>query len=203
MEMKFFLYLIVIFSATFHEFAHGWAAYRLGDNTAKDGGRLTLNPLVHIDLVGTILIPIFLLFTSGIFIGWAKPVPYNPYNLKDKKFGSLKVGLAGPLANLLLALILGLPLRFSSALMGLGASSIFLELIGLIAYVNVSLALFNLIPFPPLDGSKVFGDLFPKQWSYVMRLGPMGIFFAFFLAFFILPALVRSVFWIITGQAFF
>ena len=93
---KLFLYIVIVFSATFHEYAHGFIAYKLGDSTAKDAGRLTLNPFAHIDLMGTVIIPLFLLFYGGVFLGWAKPVPYNPYNLKDQKYGSLKVGIAGP-----------------------------------------------------------------------------------------------------------
>ena len=199
MDVRFFLYLVIILSAVFHEYAHGWVAYRLGDTTAKDAGRLTLNPIPHIDLWGTIIVPLFLLFTSGIFIGWAKPVPYNPYNLRDQKYGSLKVGVAGPATNLMLALILGLILRVLVAAVD---PSIFLELLALIFYINIFLGLFNLIPFPPLDGSKVFADLFPRQWQYFMKLGFAGIFLALLVAFFLLPPVAQFIFWIFTGQQF-
>ena len=199
MDVRFFLYLVIILSAVFHEYAHGWVAYRLGDTTAKDAGRLTLNPIPHIDLWGTVIVPLFLLFTSGIFIGWAKPVPYNPYNLRDQKYGSLKVGVAGPATNLMLALILGLTLRLLAATAG---PSIFLELLALIVYINIFLGLFNLIPFPPLDGSKVFADLFPRQWQYFMRLGFAGIFLALLVAFFLLPPIAQFIFWVFTGQSF-
>ena len=97
-SIKLFLYVVIVLSATFHEYAHGFIA----TNSAIQGkkkGHLTLNPMAHIDLMGTVVIPLFLLFYSGMFIGWAKPVPYNPYNLRDQKYGSLKVGIAGPLAN--------------------------------------------------------------------------------------------------------
>ena len=113
MELKLFLYFVIIISAVFHEYAHGLMAYNLGDETAYRAGRLTLNPLVHIDILGTIVVPLFLILTSGIFIGWAKPVPYNPYNLSDPKYGSLKVAAAGPAANLIIALFFGLLLRLS------------------------------------------------------------------------------------------
>src|SRR3989344_9583307 len=142
MEMSLFLYAVIIISAVFHEYAHGWVAYRLGDSTAKDAGRLTLNPLVHIDIVGTVLIPLFMILTAGIFIGWAKPVPYNPNNLKDKKYGSLKVGIAGPVANLLIAAILGLFLRFAVLPFAkVDAISIaFPDLLAYIVYINIFLA---------------------------------------------------------------
>lgn len=194
--LKLFLYVIIVLSATFHEYAHGFIAYKLGDNTAKDAGRLTLNPLAHLDLMGTVVIPLFLLFYGGIFIGWAKPVPYNPYNLRDQKYGSLKVGVAGPAANFLIALILGMVARF------VPLSLPFLMALSIIVYINIFLGLFNLIPFPPLDGSKVFMDLFPKTRHFVERLGFFGIFFALLFAFFILPILAKSLFWLITGQGF-
>lgn len=203
-SLKLFLYLIIVLSAVFHEYAHAWSAYRLGDTTAKDAGRLTLNPFVHLDLMGTVAIPLFLLFTSGIFIGWAKPVPYNPYNLKDQRYGSLKVGIAGPSANLLLALILGLFLRFFSINFWLAGvyPLAFLEFLGMIVYINIFLALFNLIPMPPLDGSKIIMDLFPRQWRYFEQFGFLGIFVALFFAFFFLPPIAQFIFKLITGQGF-
>ncbi|MBN2197645.1 site-2 protease family protein [Candidatus Wolfebacteria bacterium] len=203
-SIKLFLYAIIVLSATFHEYAHGFIAFRLGDSTAKDAGRLTLNPFAHIDLFGTVIIPLFLLFYGGIFIGWAKPVPYNPYNLKDKKYGSLKVGIAGPGANLLIALILGIFLRI--ALLGFFGQNIFsplfLSAVGLIIYINIFLALFNLIPIPPLDGSKVLMDLFPDFAKGFMRIGFVGIFFAMAIAFFVLPTITNVIFELITGQGF-
>ena len=202
MEMSLFLYAVIITSAVFHEYAHGWVAYRLGDSTAKDAGRLTLNPLVHIDMVGTVLVPLFMILTAGVFIGWAKPVPYNPNNLKDKKYGTLKVGIAGPSANLLIAVILGLFLRIAALPLAESGtiSIIFLELLAFIVYINIFLALFNLIPFPPLDGSKVFESLFPRQWQYFTRLGFFGMFFALVIAFLFLPSIADVIFWLITGS---
>ncbi len=204
MELRLFLYVIIVLSAVFHEYAHALTAYRLGDTTAKDQGRLTLNPLVHIDLFGTVIIPLLLLFTSGIFIGWAKPVPYNPYNLRDQRYGSLKVGAAGPLANLIIALVMGLVVRFLP-LVSFGGGFIsptFLGFLGLVVYINIFLALFNLIPFPPLDGSKIFADLFPRQSQYLSRLGFFGIFFALLFAFWFLPPIANFIFWVITGKGF-
>jgi len=200
-SLKLFLYIVIVLSATFHEYAHGFIAYRLGDSTAKDAGRLTLNPLAHIDLMGTVIIPLFLLFFGGIFIGWAKPVPYNPYNLKDQKYGSLKVGIAGPSANLIIALILGIFLRIAFAgVFNLAFSPLFLMAVALIVYINIFLALFNLIPLPPLDGSKVLMDLFPRSRYAMASLGFFGIFLALFIAFFILSPLAGFIFRLITGQ---
>lgn len=197
-----FLYLIIVISAVFHEYAHGFVAYYLGDPTAKNEGRLTLNPLVHMDLFGTVILPLFLLFTGGIFVGYAKPVPYNPNNLRDKKYGSLKVAIAGPVSNLLIALIFGLSLRFfpGAILAGGIIPSIFLSLIALITAINIILALFNLLPFPPLDGSKVFADLFPRYGHYIMNLGVSGLILALLFAFFIFPKLIDLIFYLITGQ---
>jgi len=197
---KLFLYIVIVLSATFHEYSHGFIAYKLGDSTAKDAGRLTLNPLAHIDLYGTVIIPLFLLLSpAGIFVGWAKPVPYNPYNLKDQKYGSLKVGIAGPGSNLLIALIIGLFLRLFIS----NPITPFFGLLMLIVYINIFLALFNLIPLPPLDGSKVLMDLFPRFSRGIMSLGFFGIFFALLVAFFILSPLAGFIFQLITGQAAF
>lgn len=196
-----FIYIIIILSAVFHEYAHGWAAYQLGDSTAKDEGRLTLNPLVHLDPIGTVILPLFLLFTSGMFLGWAKPVPYNPYNLRDLKYGTLKVAAAGPGANLLIALVVGLILRLFLPVIS-SYSMVLPSYLGFIVYVNIFLALFNLLPFPPLDGSKIFADLFPGQWRHFMQLGMMGIFIALFVAFFILSPIANFIFKIIVGQGF-
>ncbi|MBU4369380.1 site-2 protease family protein [Patescibacteria group bacterium] len=198
---KIFIYIIIILSAVFHEYAHGWAAYQLGDSTAKDEGRLTLNPLVHLDPIGTVILPLFLLFTSGMFLGWAKPVPYNPYNLRDLKYGTLKVAIAGPGANLLIALVVGLILRLFLPVIS-SYSMVLPFYLGFIVYVNIFLALFNLLPFSPLDGSKIFADLFPNQWRYFMQLGMMGIFLALFVAFFILSPIANFIFKIIVGQGF-
>lgn len=197
----FFLYLTIVFSATFHEYAHGWMAYRLGDTTAKYAGRLTLNPLAHLDPIGTVLMPLFLMFTAGIFIGWAKPMPYNPYNFRDAKYGSLKVGAAGPLANFIIAVILGLVIRFADVYPAASAyfPQMFADFLGLIVRVNIFLGLFNLMPFPPLDGSKVFADLFPRQWHYFAQLGFLGIFVALAVAFVILPPLAQAIFRLIVG----
>lgn len=200
---KVFLYIVIVLSATFHEYMHGLMAYRLGDPTAKNEGRLTLNPLAHLDMVGTVFLPIMMMFLGGGFIGWAKPVPYNPMFLRDPKYGNLKVGIAGPGANFILAVGLGLLIRFGSLIPGfasLGAE--FFSLLAIIVYVNISLMLFNLIPLPPLDGSKIFADLFPRQWEAIMRMGFFGILLALMIAFYFLGPLANFMFWAITGFSF-
>lgn len=197
-----FVYLVIVISAIFHEYAHGWMAWRLGDPTAKNAGRLTLNPMAHIDPVGTVLTPLFFMLFAGIFIGWAKPVPYNPNFLSDKKYGELKVGIAGVATNFFIALALGLFLRFFSNFAFSISGPAFLNFLGLVIYINLFLALFNLMPFPPLDGSKIFANLFPRQFRYFMGLGIFGIFAAIFLAFLILPPIASFVFRLIVGASF-
>ena len=157
-----FFFLIIIPSAIIHEYAHGAMADRLGDPTAKYAGRLTLNPLAHIDLYGTILMPLFLLLATGgsFMFAYAKPVPYNPYNLKNKKWGPALVGIAGPAANLIAAIFFGVLYR----LLPVGAFS---ELIAIISFANIILLVFNLVPIPPLDGSKVLFALFPDSWDNI------------------------------------
>lgn len=196
LEFKLFLYIIIIFSAVFHEFFHGWTANALGDPTAKHAGRLTLNPLKHIDPMGTVIIPLFLLLFAGAFIGWAKPVPYNPHNLKDQKWGSTKVAFAGPGANFLIALIFAVLLRF------LPISGGFYIAVSWIIYINIFLALFNLIPIPPLDGSKLIMDLFPQRSRQFLQMGFIGIFLALFVAIMILPPIAQFIYKIFAGAPF-
>jgi len=190
MDNRIFLYIIIILSAVIHEYSHAWIADRMGDRTARYAGRLTLNPIAHIDLWGTVIIPLFLLFTGGIFIGWAKPVPYNPYNIQNKH-GSLIVAFAGPLSNFIIAIVLGLFLRF-----GIFPANI-AQFIFLIVNVNVYLALFNLIPVPPLDGSKVFGEIFPSRGQFAVS--GVGIILALLIAFLILPPIASFVIKVIVG----
>lgn len=155
--------VILIVSIIAHEVAHGYAADSLGDPTARHAGRLTLNPLPHIDLAGSILIPALLLFSgSPIMFGWAKPVPYNPYNLRNKRWGETYVALAGSATNLLLALIFGLLIRFGGGMLSEPA----LMLAGAIMLVNLFLGIFNLIPFPPLDGFTALRSALPWSLSH-------------------------------------
>lgn len=188
--------MIIVLSAVVHEYSHGWMANFLGDPTAKREGRLTLNPLKHLDPMGTVIVPLFLLFFANGFIGWAKPVPYNPYNLKGK-YGSSKVGVAGPGSNFLLALIFGLTVRFISP-----DSTFYVPLIW-ITYVNIFLGLFNLIPIPPLDGSKLLMDFFPRTKQLKAIGGSMiGVLVAVGLAILILPMLSQGVYSLIVGHPF-
>lgn len=155
--------IILILSVIMHEVAHGYAANSLGDPTARLAGRLTLNPIPHIDLMGSIIIPVLLVASgSPILFGWAKPVPYNPYNLKNKRWGETLVAIAGSATNLLLAIIFGLLVRFGS-LLGLDATMV--SLAATIAFINLFLGLFNLIPFPPLDGFTALRSALPWHSS--------------------------------------
>jgi Zn-dependent protease len=155
--------VILILSVIMHEVAHGYAANSLGDPTARLAGRLTLNPIPHIDLVGSIIIPILLVISgSPILFGWAKPVPYNPYNLKNKRWGETIVAIAGSATNLFLAIIFGLIVRFGSEI---GLSATMISLAAIIAFINLFLGLFNLIPFPPLDGFTALRSALPWHSS--------------------------------------
>ena len=157
--MQVLFLVILILTIILHEIAHGYAALMLGDPTAQNEGRLTLNPIPHIDLLGTIILPGFLLLTgSGILFGWAKPVPYNPYNLRGRYAEAIVAG-AGPGINIAIAIVFGLLLRFGGGTL----PEPFLLLCGIVVPVNLFLALFNLIPIPPLDGSKILMTLLPVQ----------------------------------------
>jgi Zn-dependent protease len=162
--LQLFQIVILIFSAIIHEYMHGWMADRLGDPTAREEGRLTLNPIAHIDLFGSILLPALFIFSGANFIlGWAKPVPFNPYNLRDQKYGPAKVAIAGPLGNLIIALIFGLALRFfSPAILAYGVNMVYIFIA--IVKINLLLMVFNLIPIPPMDGSKVLSPFLPASW---------------------------------------
>lgn len=154
-----FIIVILVMSVVIHEVAHGYAAYVQGDLTAAVQGRLTLNPISHIDLFGSIIIPGALMLSGAPFlIGWAKPVPFNPYNLRDQRWGPMWVALAGPASNILIASIFTIAIRLSF---------VPVESLGLVGYVvliNLVLAIFNLIPVPPLDGSKVLFALLPQRY---------------------------------------
>ncbi len=158
-----FQIIILIVSIMAHEIAHGATAYYFGDPTAKNQGRLTLNPLKHIDLFGSIILPLVLYFTgSGFLLGWAKPVPYNPYNLKNRRVGEFCVAIAGILTNFLIAVIFAIIIRFSVVL---GLSLPVLSLIAYIIILNITLGVFNLVPIPPLDGSKILFSVVPYQYE--------------------------------------
>lgn len=146
-------------SVVIHEVSHGLAANALGDNTAKYAGRLTLNPINHLDPFGSILLPLLTYIMGGFIIGWAKPVPYNPFNLSNQRWGPALVGAAGPGSNLLIALVFSLMLR----IFGQAMPESLAEISATIILINILLAVFNLVPIPPLDGSKVLFALLPSS----------------------------------------
>lgn len=160
-----FQFIVFIFSVMVHEVSHGAVAFKLGDETAKKEGRLTLNPLAHLDFFGSFLLPIFLVIAnSSVIFGWAKPVPYNPNNLKNPKKGAALISVAGPLSNIMLAAIFGILLRIIP-LAGVGANfGILATLFQIIISINILLAIFNLLPIPPLDGSKLIFAVLPAKY---------------------------------------
>ena len=183
---------VLIFAIVFHECAHGWMANRLGDPTAKLMGRITLNPIPHVDIFGTILIPLFLLITNSSFMfGYAKPVPVDYRNLRDPHKDMLWIGLAGPLANIILMFISAIIWKLMIVTSGQYAGYTILDklqvsyritqpLIGMIQYsvlINMVLAIFNLIPIPPLDGSRIVMGLLPPDLAEpYSRIEPYGFF---------------------------
>jgi Zn-dependent protease len=154
---------ILLYSIILHEISHGYVAYKLGDPTAKYEGRLTLNPLSHIDPLGTIILPALTFLVSHFIFGWAKPVPYNPYNLKNPERDSILIALAGPLTNILLAL-------FFVFLIKMNIFSNFQEVFLYGLRINLVLAFFNLLPIPPLDGSKVFLAKIPFEVYHYLEI---------------------------------
>lgn len=165
--------VVLILSIVLHEVAHGYAANWLGDPTARLAGRLTANPIPHIDPIGSVVVPAMLFLTgSGFLMGWAKPVPYNPYNLRNQRWGESFVAFAGPATNFLLAIIFAVLVRLA---IPLGLSPSFVDLASYVVYINVLLGLFNLIPFPPLDGSKVIEALLPLRLRMQYREVAMKI----------------------------
>lgn len=162
MIFELLLFIAVMLSIILHEVSHGFVARIFGDNTAYISGRLTLNPIKHIDPIGTIVVPLILFFSGSSFIfGWAKPVPINPRNFHDFKSGMLWTSFAGPLSNITLASFLSIFVKTFSM------SPILYELMAGIIFVNLLLAFFNLIPIPPLDGSRILDQFLPYKWSRV------------------------------------
>ena len=176
-----FQLIILFFSAIVHEVAHGYAALFQGDTTAKYENRLTLNPIRHIDPFGSVILPVLLfIFHSPILFGWAKPVPFNPYNLKNRKWGEAIVAFAGPAVNIVIAIIFGLFLRFGIAYIPTPA----ILIVEMIVLINILLAVFNLMPIPPLDGSKILFAILPQGAQKVRQV--MERYSMFFVILFIL-----------------
>lgn len=203
--------VVVILSIIFHEVAHGYVANWLGDPTARLAGRLTLNPLPHIDPVGSVIIPgILALSGTPFLIGWAKPVPYNPYNLRHGKWGEALVSVAGPATNILIAVVFAVILRvFFSTL-----SPLFVQVAVLAVIANLVLAIINLIPIPPLDGSKILKAVLPVSAAISYQrlehmtyaLGPIGLIGVLLLLLFVFSDVVSGfvflLFSLLTGLSF-
>ena len=187
-------------SVVIHEVSHGYSAYLMGDHTAKNAGRLTLNPLAHLDFMGSLVVPLLAYFSAGFMFGWAKPVPYNPYNLRNQKHGDAIVALSGPASNLFIALIFGLMLRFDlfANIANLTGA------IQMVVVINLVLAIFNLIPIPPLDGSKILFSFLPYKYIELRQnLERYSLFLMLFVIFFLwklLFPLLAFLFTFITGM---
>lgn len=205
---------VLIMSIVIHEVAHGYSAYLLGDDTARLQGRLTLNPLKHLDPFGSVILPLLLyLSTAGSFlIGWARPVPYNPNNLRKGKWGNMIVAFSGIAANLTIAIFFGLLIRFAP-IFGIPAYNPtplllhpFYKISSIIVIMNLVLALFNIIPIPPLDGSKIIFSFLPFKYRYIENfLERWGMFFLLFFILFLwsrVSPIVYVVFSLLTGIYF-
>ena len=204
LEIAIFFVAILIMSIVIHEVSHGYAADMLGDPTAKLAGRLTLNPIPHLDPMGSVLLPIILVVSqAGFLFGWAKPVPYNPYNLKYGRFGPAIVAIAGPLSNIFIAIFFGLLIRFGAPL---DLSIAFYDIFSMIVFVNVLLAVFNMLPIPPLDGSKVLLSVLPYKYHYIEetleRYGFIILLFFIFFAWGLISPIISLLFKLITGVVF-
>lgn len=206
MQVNFiFQIAVLIMSVVIHEVSHGYAASMLGDQTARYQGRLTLNPLKHLDFVGSFLVPTMSYLLGGFIFGWAKPVPYNPYNLKPGRWSEALVAIAGPTTNLTMAIIFGLFLRLGIASGSSWAGPAFIDIVSIVVFINILLAIFNLVPIPPLDGSKLLFAFFPDKMfqlrAFFERYGFILILlFIFFLWQYILPV-ITFLFSLITGIA--
>ncbi len=166
----------VLFAITGHEVAHGWVASRYGDQTARFSGRLTLNPLKHIDIVGTVLVPLLLFITTSSVFGWAKPVPVDARNLRSPRSDMIKVALAGPVANLLMAFMWAAIAKISLSLPGwFGVPLVGMGIVGI--QINLVLGILNCLPIPGLDGGTVLCNALPPRMAWhFSRLQPYGIF---------------------------
>lgn len=193
--MSFIVFCILILSIVAHEVAHGIAALWQGDPTAKYAGRLTLNPISHIDMVGSIIVPLICVASgAGIVFGWAKPVPINPYNFRNQRWGEALVAVAGPFVNVVIALMFTALIR----LQDFGAQ--FTELAIGIIVINVVLAIFNLIPIPPLDGSKILFSVLPqKYYSFKTWVEQKGFVISIVIVLFAWRFISPLVVWVVEG----
>ncbi len=189
---------ILIMSVVLHELSHGYVAELLGDPTPRLQGRLTINPLKHLELFGSVIVPI-ITSIAGFTFGWAKPIEWNPYNIKNRRVGELLISIAGPLANIFIAIIFGLVIKY-----GVGSLSVgFIAISTYIVMINITLAVFNLIPIPPLDGSKILFSLLPPHLSHIREFSERhAIFLVLILIFFLwrfVEPIIPFIFKIITG----
>ena len=188
------LLAVAIPSVILHEVSHGWAALRLGDDTAKRRGRLTLNPIAHVDPFGTVILPAILILTTGSAFGYARPVPVSPSRMRDPRNHSLLTSLAGPAVNIVIALISAALIRFVmiDLFTRFQEEPLYAKVIFELGLVNVILAAFNLIPIPPLDGSAVIERLLPaRAWPTYLKLRQYSMLFLFVVIFWVDGALDR------------
>ena len=194
-----FQIIVLIYSVVLHELSHGLAARSMGDHTAERMGRLTLNPLKHLDLFGSFILPLLTYILGGFLFGYAKPVPYNPANLNDKRWGPARVGLAGPVTNLSIAIIFSVVMRVG----GTALSPTAFSLLAFVVSINLVLAVFNLMPIPPLDGHWLLFALLPPRAYYVRamlyRYQWVLLVVALFVIFPLLLPLVAGLFRVLTG----
>ncbi|MBI4160338.1 MAG: site-2 protease family protein [Candidatus Yanofskybacteria bacterium] len=195
-----FKIIVILFSVVLHEVAHGAVANSLGDPTAKNLGRLTLNPLKHLSFFGSILLPTLTVLIGGFIFGYAKPVPYNPANLRDSRYGPAKVAFSGPAVNVVIAVLFGLILRFLPS--GLGAT-LLPELFAFVVILNIVLAIFNLMPIPPLDGHWLLLTFLPARFTslklFILRYNLIIFIFFILFVFPLLMPLINFLFRVIVG----
>lgn len=198
-----FWIVALLYSVVIHEVSHGAVAYSLGDPTAKNLGRLTLNPLKHLDMFGSVILPLLSFMLGGFIFGYAKPVPYNPLNLRDRKYGAAKVAIAGPASNIALAVLFGLTLRF---LPDIFSTSLIPELLSIVVILNLFLAIFNLFPIPPLDGHWLLFTFLPVRFiaarTFLYKYGFLLLLMFLFFVFPLLLPFIRTLFRLLTGIGF-
>lgn len=197
-----YIIIVILISLSFHEFSHAFVSYKLGDPTARDQGRLTLNPIRHLDPLGTIMMVASMIGGAGV--GWAKPVPINPMYYKNRKAGTMLVSIAGPISNLFLSFAFIFPMLYIGSKYDIRTldpsdmNVIIYSISRMFMFTNISLAVFNLLPVPPLDGSKILSGILPTKqyYQYMQYENYIGV--AFILLIFVFPGILRNVFNAIT-----